>query len=385
MFFQLQSNAIRSCAFGVSFVLVNHLACSAITDDRPTPAADLTSADAGGAGGGGAGGAPHSENTGGGGDVTFNPGMPTEEELDACAQTGSAAQPVDLDIIVLLDRSGSMYGANWLGATTALKQFVQDPASDGIRVGILYFPIDTPPDAFVCNPLHYQNLSVALDVLPQNAPALVASIDSQLPNGGSTPMYGALEGTLWAAAQEQMAQPNHKVIVVFASDGDPNSCPAQQNNIAVISQAVKTAYESSTVETYVIAINGASILNLDQIAAAGGTGKAYDVTGNIDQFAQKMAEIRATALACEYVIPTPPGNEPLELDKVVVKHVADNGTQTEIPHADNVNDCGQLPGWYYDDPIAPEKIKLCPASCDLARQDKQGRIDVFFGCKPIIN
>jgi hypothetical protein len=317
-------------------------------------------------------------------EVTFETGMPTEEAA-ACAQTGSEAQPVDLDIVVLLDRSGSMYGPNWNGATAALKQFVQDPASDGIRVGLLYFPIDTPPDGIVCNGMHYQTLAVPLGPLPQHATDLVQSIDSQLPNGGSTPMYGALEGTLWAAAQEQAAQPNHKVVVVFASDGDPNSCPAQQNGISVIADLIKTAFDTTAIETYVIAIAGSSIINLDQLAAAGGTGQAYDVTGNINQFAQKMAEIRATALACEYIMPEPPASEPFELDKIVVKHIAEDGTQTEIPRADGENDCGQMPGWYFDDPVEPKKINLCPTSCDAARLDKQGRIDVFFGCKPKLN
>lgn len=383
MFFHLRSNAIKSCAFGLWFVLVNHVACGAIQDESQAPSIDSSAADPGSVGGGGSGGSAITDVVEED-DVEFDTGTPTEGP-ETCAQTGSEANPVQLDIVVLLDRSGSMYGANWNGVTKALKEFVQDPASSGIRVGILYFPIDAPADAFVCNPLHYQTLSVPLDLLPQNAAAMVGSIDSQSPNGGSTPMHGALEGTLWAAAQEQMSQPNHKVIVVFASDGDPNSCPNQQNNISVIAQLVKTAYEASSVETYVIAINGASIVNLDQIAAAGGTGTAYDVTGNVNQFAQKMEEIRIAALACEYVIPPPPGDEPFELDKVVVKHVADDGTLTEIPRATSEIDCGQLPGWYYDDPVAPKKIKLCPASCDVARQDKQGRIDVFFGCKPIIN
>jgi len=237
----------------------------------------------------------------------------------------------------------------------------------------------------VCNSEHYKTLEVPLGPLPQNAMAMVQSIDTQLPNGGSTPMYGPPDGTLWLAAQQQIAQPNHKVIVVFASDGDPNSCPAAENSISVITDLIRGAYNTSGIETYVIAISGASIANLNQLAAGGGTGQAYDVTGNIDQFAQKMSDIRTTALSCEYVIPEPPANEPFELDKVVVKLAAADGTQTEIPKADGAADCGQLPGWYYDDPAKPKKIILCPASCDMAHKDKLGRVDVFFGCKPIIN
>lgn len=382
MFFRLRSVGFKRCAWGLSFFVSAHVACTATNDLRQSTFDDATVSevpnnDAGNDGM--ADTAPKNDE-----DVTFETGTPPDE-FASCAQIGSEAEPVDLDIIVLLDRSGSMYGTNWAGATTALKQFVQDPVSDGIRVGILYFPVDMPSDGVVCNAIHYETLTVPIGPLPQQAQSIIDSIDTQAPNGGSTPMYGALEGTLFAAAQEQVAQPNHKVVVVFASDGDPNSCPAQQNNIPVIADLVKNAHEMSGIETYVIAISGASILNLDQLAAAGGTGKAYDVTGNIDNFAQKMSEIRATALACEYIIPPPPANEPFELDKVVVKYVAADGMTTEIPKSDNALDCGAMPGWYFDDPVQPQKITLCPASCDMTHLDKLGRVDVFFGCKPKLN
>jgi Mg-chelatase subunit ChlD len=383
MVFRFRSNVFTRCVLGLSCVLITHLACSATTGERQI-ASDKPQIVDTGSKDGGTDDASTDADADTDDDLTFETGVPTEE-VDSCAQIGSEAEPVQLDVIVLLDRSGSMYGPNWNGATLALKQFVQDPAADGIRVGILYFPIDAPSDGVVCNAAHYQNLAVPLGPLPQHAAELVQSIDGQLPNGGSTPMYGALEGTLWAAAQEQIAQPNHKVIVVFASDGDPNSCPQQQNTISIIAGLINATYAANAIETYVIAIAGASIMNLDQLANAGGTGQAYDVTANIDQFAQKMSEIRARALACEYIIPEPPANEPFELDKVVVKYVAGDGAQIEIPRADDEADCGQSPGWYFDDPVQPQKIELCPASCQLAQSDKQGRVNVFFGCKPKLN
>lgn len=385
MFFRLRSIVVKRCAVGLSFVLGTHFACTATSERRTEMESERRSlVDPSLTDGGPQQDAATDADASTDDEITFETGMPPEE-IDSCAQTGSVAEPVELDIVVLLDRSGSMYGTNWLGATAALKQFVRDPASDGIYVGILYFPIDVPPDGVVCNAVHYQDLAVPLDTLPQNAVKLVESIDSQTPTGGSTPMYGALEGTLWAAAQEQVARPNHKVIVVFASDGDPNSCTAPQNDISEIAALIQSTYVTNGIETYVIAISGASIVNLDQLAAAGGTGQAYDVTGNIDQFAQKMADIRTLALSCEYIIPTPPADEPFELDRVVVQYVASDGTLTEIPHADDEIDCGQTPGWYFDDPAQPQKIRLCPASCDIVRFDKQARVDVLFGCKPKLN
>lgn len=380
------SHAFTRAAFhvGVSFLV---LACSATPDDNRRAREPFVTEDgqaggggAGGAGGGGAGGA-------GGEDMTFDAGNPETglDENAACAKTSSEAEAATLDLIILLDRSGSMYGTNWTGATTALKQFVEDPASNGINVGILYFPIDAPADSLVCNHEHYDDLAVPLAPLPGNSGALVTSIDDENPNGGSTPMYGALAGALFHATAQKDANPNHKVVLVFASDGDPNSCPGNQNEIPNIAALAKQALDYNGVETYVVAISGASVANLDKIASAGGTSKAYDVTQNVAQFSQKMAEIRANALACEYMIPEPPGNLPLEPGKVVVKYLATGGSETEIPRADSQADCSSGAGWFYDNEANPTKIELCPTSCAEIGKDPTGKVTVLFGCQPKLN
>jgi hypothetical protein len=357
------------------------LACSAAGDRNGFP--ESHGDEVSQVGGGGPGG---SSGAGDGDMFNLDGGFPgTVPEEEACAQIGGHAEPAPLDVLILLDRSGSMYGSNWNGSVAALKHFVTDPASDGVNVGLLYFPVDMPLDGLVCNSSHYLNPSVPIGPLPQNAADLVKSIEGESPNGGSTPMYGALEGALFHATQRKDLFPTHKVIVVFASDGDPNSCPGVQNSIPTIAQLAKAALDYNGVETYVIAIAGASILNLDQIAVAGGTSKSYDVTGNIAQFSQKMAEIRTTAMACEYVIPAPPNNQPIEFDKVAVKHSSGAGVTAEIPHAQSANDCGVGPGWYYDNAFEPKKVKLCPASCQVVQGDPNGTLDVLFGCKPKLN
>jgi Mg-chelatase subunit ChlD len=356
-------------------------ACSAGANGERRPFLQDQEESAGGEGGSGAGGVD-----GEGGlfeGVTGGTGGGTDP-ASACVSTSVKAEEVALDVIVLLDRSGSMYGQNWNGATTALKQFVKDPGSDGLNIGLLFFPVDSPPDGLVCNHAHYDDLVVPVGKLPSNSDALVQSIDAESPNGGSTPMFGALEGALFAATHYKDSNPSHKVILVFASDGDPNSCPVDQNEITNIASLAKSALEYNGVETYVIAISGASVQNLNQIAAAGGTGKAFDVTGNIGEFAQKMVEIRQKALSCEYVIPAPPSDEPLEFDKVAVKHMIGGTDETEIPRAESLADCGSSAGWYYDDPQNPTKILLCPASCTDVQIDTLGSVDVHFGCKPEI-
>jgi Mg-chelatase subunit ChlD len=225
-----------------------------------------------------------------------------------CASTSATAELVPLDIVILLDRSGSMSGTSWNGATNAIKSFVQDPESAGINAGIQYFP---PLSGDECDHNNYETLVV--DVGPvgptgTTTPLLINSINTTSPTG-LTPMYAGLNGVLFHATALQDANPDHKVIVVLATDGDPTSC---NTSVPAIANLASSAYNYNGVETYTIAISGANLTTLNQIAAAGGTGQAFDVTTDITQFAAKMKEIQAAALACEIPIPEPPDGQTLD-------------------------------------------------------------------------
>lgn len=42
-------------------------------------------------------------------------------------------------------------------------------------------------------------------------------------------------------------------------------------------------------------------------------------------------------------------------------------------------DCGDKPGWYYDEPTAPTFIHLCSESCDTLKT-KGGTVRLELGC-----
>lgn len=350
------------------------------------------------AGAGGAGGAGGSQNTTSGGEgglgISLDGGSDALLDDDAsCASTSSEAQLIPLDIVILLDRSGSMTGPNWDGATKALKNYVNSPDAAGVHVGIEYFPVDPPAGVSMCDYTLYDELAVPIGELPANAAALTSSIDLEDPNGGGTPMYGAMKGAYFVATAYQDANPTHKVIMVFASDGDPNSCsgaagnPANADTLPVIADLAEKALNYNGVKTYVIAISGASLANLNQIAAKGGTMQALDVTQNINLFLDKMKEIQASALPCDFAIPPPPAGE--VFDKELVQVIYDPSDpialSQQIPHADNLQDCGQANGWYYDNNLKPTKIVLCPKSCQTVKADFKAKVSVNFGCKPELN
>ena len=337
-------------------------------------------------GGGGSGGAAQSSSTSsgsGGGEISFDAGQNDAnqqlEDSGVCTGTSAQAALIPLDMIILLDRSGSMSGTKWDGATAALKNFIGDTASAGIGVGLVYFPNDNADD---CVYMDYANLDVAVGVLPGNAPALVTSIDGHSANGGLTPTHGALKGVLYAATSYQDANPTHKVVVVIATDGDPTSCA--ETSATAIANLAKSAHNYNGVETYVIAVQGSTLANLNQLAVAGGTTKAYDVTSDVTLFAAKMAEIRSKALACEVAIPPPPMNQQLDPAKVNVNYTpGGQTTPTPLPNVLTAAQCGNSAAWYYDDNADPKKIMLCPAACQTVQADPTASISVVFGCKTV--
>ncbi|MEJ7729747.1 MAG: vWA domain-containing protein [Polyangiaceae bacterium] len=347
--------------------------CSADPDDDTTSSSfqPSTSASSSGAGGEGAsggaagtGGASISVGVGGGSGVGG---------ADVCDETESLATQKQLDVIVLQDRSGSMSGPRWDGSVNALKSFANDPASAGINLGIVYFPAVNGTDE--CNVPDYKDV-IAFGTLPQNAPAFVQSLDATEPGGG-TPMSAGLEGALYAATAMQDQNPEHKVIVVLASDGEPGSCIT---DVATIASLAESAYNYNGVQTYGIFIAG-NKATLDAITMAGGTGPAFDVSANIQAFADKMAGIRADAIGCEVTIPDPPQGEEFDKDLVNVKYTAGGqGAPSTLPKKTSKADCGAGAGWYYDNEQKPTEIIFCPASCQTVQADVEAKINVAFGC-----
>lgn len=327
----------------------------------------------GGSGGTGDGG------DGGGTTSGFETGSGGQGGAEECLVESAEGERKELDILVVLDRSGSMAGSLWTGSVDALTQFFEDPASEGIRAAISFFPPDGAPDA--CDPGAYSPPAVPETVLPVDAGVLVTAMGATGPAGDATPVYGALYGSLQWATLHQDANPDRVVVVVFASDGDPTQC---NTSIPAISQIASTAYAYNGLRTYVVAIQGATVANLDQIAAAGGTTQALDITNDITLFQQKMEAIRGEVLGCEFDIPPPSGEEfdPLKLN---VEYSPDGVVPPEtLPQVPSSADCSGDPGWYYDVPATPTKIILCPASCQAVQSNPSAVVTFAFGCPTVI-
>jgi len=314
----------------------------------------------------------------------------------ACAATAFQAEERKLDLLVLMDGSGSMLdpvnGARkWDLVVSALNTFVTDPDSAGIGVALTYFGFpagfDDAGDLVVsCTVSDYETPSVPFGDLPTNSQPFVASLAAYKPEGG-TPTRPALEGALNYAEAWLVRHLTRRVAVVLATDGEPNDCDSTVDAVAEVAE--DGAELTTPILTYVIGV-GASLTSLDQVATAGGTGHAYIIDTTQDttaRFIDAMNAIRSRAiLPCDYEIPRAADGGEVDTGKVNVTFTASGdggrGPKTLILQVPSANDCDPNDGgWYYDDPVAPTTIKLCRASCDGAKADLGGRIDVLVGCK----
>jgi uncharacterized protein YegL len=314
---------------------------------------------------------------------------------------------------IMLDQSGSMEGELWAAVTAAIKGFVSNsPATDGIGVGLQYFPLITAGDPCMactdmaccqtcgassitcingvcscsgggvsCEVADYEAPEVEIQPLPGVKAAIEASLDAHQPSGG-TPTRPALEGAMqhaqaWAAMP---ANADHKVIVVLATDGEPTGCDA--NDIGDVVAVAQSGLPE--ILTFVIGV-GSELVALNQVAAAGGTGQALmvDTGGNVEQqFVDAMNAIQdQAAIQCEFLIPEPGDNETLDFDKVNVVFTPSGQAATTLLYVGDVSQCDpQTGGWYYDDASAPTKILVCPQTCDALEADMAPEVDILLGC-----
>src|SRR5690606_18079613 len=153
---------------------------------------------------GGAGGEASTTTTsgeGGAGGLSFvgSGGMGTGGEMGCLAEEAEATTS-PLDIVVLLDRSGSMAGSLWNGSVSALTSFFQSPGGADISAAISYFP--PPVETGVCQPGSYNPPHVPLTSLA-NPSALIDDMQLQDPGGDYTPTWGGLYGALLYANELQ--------------------------------------------------------------------------------------------------------------------------------------------------------------------------------------
>jgi hypothetical protein len=325
----------------------------------------------------------------------------------SCADDNRKAGLTPVNMLVMFDRSGSMHdviqGSNpqqtrWQAASTALKAFFQDSGSAGLNVALRFFPHDQPAAGChnsQCNATACSRELVAIgQLLDMAAPtdaheqALVTAVNGATPaprgsnNSGGTPTFAALSGAeMWATAY-QAAHTGERTVVVFVTDGQPNGCNENANQIAALAGAAKTSHN---VLTYAIGISDEVDEGiLDPIAVAGGTTEAIMIADGNAQTALLTAlqNIRGQVMGCNFTMPEARDpSRPININKVNVNYASGGGAPTTLGGVASATDCGPGGGWYYDNPTTPTQITLCPATCSVVQADSSAEISIVLGCE----
>jgi Mg-chelatase subunit ChlD len=304
----------------------------------------------------------------------------------ACATSAAKAQQQPLDMYVMLDQSGSMgQQGKWPSVTGALKSFFAQPTATGIGVGLQYFGLDNGGGSS-CTASDYSSPEIEISALPGSATQLATSLDGHGPRS-DTPTLPALQGAVDHAKAWASAHAGHVTIVVLATDGEPSStCDDDLGHIDAIASAA--AAGNPKILTFVIGV-GSSLSNLNGIAAAGGTSKAFivDPNGNTStQFLDALNKIRGTALGCNYKIPVPGNGGTLDYGTVNVEYTpGGGGGPVTIPKvADKASCPGTGDAWYYDNNAQPTQILLCDSSCNKATADATAQVNIVIGCSTVL-
>jgi hypothetical protein len=398
----------------VSAVTIGVVGCS--SDDGDGDGAEATggSGNVGGISLGGGNGGTGGGIGGSAAGISFTPGPNGECTLSDQGQgcTGASYVPeiVPLDIYIMFDQTGSTCACidppqqgtpgtcppqncnmtRLEAIRQAATQFVQDPESAGIGVGIGYFG-DLEIGSASCNPADYADAEVGIADLPGNAQNIIASLNTKQPTG-ETASGAAIRGACTYASQWKATHPGRETVILLLTDGRPEApvtcangtgpcCPTLPDTVAA---ATECRNGDPTVRTYVLGV-GPFLQNLEEIAVAGGTDQAYLVedAGGSEQILAALRQIRGNAIIpCDLGIPDPPAGEEINPLEVNIGYANAECEGSLIYHVNDVASCTNTGGWYYDDPFNPQTVHLCPTSCDQVK-DPGGSLLFSVGCGTI--
>ena len=296
---------------------------------------------------------------------------------DECAAVGEEAElvPLPADIIFVVDNSGSMsFEAAEIQAN--LNEFSAQIIASGIDVHVVLvssYPnngngicIDPPLGAGGCPGA-------------DNNPPTFTHVDRRVASNNAWEVLLDTHAE-WAPA---MRAESSKHIVVVTDD----SSNMTVENFDAQFQALDPSYVGYIHHSVVCHSDcpSAADIGTRYIELSNQTmGVAADLC---DQDFQAVFDVLSTEviggteLSCEFEIPTPPDGMEFNPDQVNLEFNDGMGGTLEIGRVDTAADCpGVSDGWYYDDPMNPQLILVCPQTCEKMQGVLNGSISIAFGC-----
>jgi hypothetical protein len=92
---------------------------------------------------------------------------------------------------------------------------------------------------------------------------------------------------------------------------------------------------------------------------------------------EALARIVARAKACEFPLPTPPGDQPLDPDEINVLLIFEEGNALVVGKSDE--NCDE--GYFLMESDDGDVIHLCPDTCAQYREELDIELELVLGCE----
>jgi hypothetical protein len=327
-----------------------------------------------------------------------------------CGGTLYSAMPRPVNILVLVDKSGSMLKTptgfttnKWAAMRTALSSALTAVQSK-LSVGLDFFPYEGgPDDCYVPNTFPPP---IVVDVAPgtTSVPKITAAMNSNNPFG-STPTAAGLKRALdyfTSGAGKGLAGDK---IVLLATDGGPNckqgatcaaatctvnmdgDCPAAAGNCCDTtacsacgtacldeSGAVQSIKDlaAAGIKTAVVGIPGTEVYSstLTSFAVAGGVSATYfrvDASSGVQGLTDTLTKVTQDLVtSCNLQLTQDPP-DPTKLTVSI--------DTTPVPRLDMSGN-----GWQIDQSTSPATLQFMGTACDLLKTKGANSVKIIFGC-----
>lgn len=332
----------------------------------------------------------------------------------SCGMMRSPANRQPLNLLILLDRSGSMSecasgsssssggcssgDSKWQAVVAAVRRMVTS-LDDGSQVGLQFFPASSNPGSTD----GYINPVVPIAPLSMNRARILSALSATGPNG-NTPMACAVPPSLGVLnAPDVYRGPRSLLLVtdgvateectgVMCNPFDLAAFIACEMNAAAQAQGVilasVSAGQRAGVRTYAIGMGAADSRFLSAVALNGGTARSasclptgchYSVSSSSfdTDINAALDEIRGRAASCQFAITIDPATA--DLNQVNVNYFPGGGMAPRIIR----HDATRMDGWDYSDDN--RSIILYGPTCDDVRANTRSgsQVEILYGCPTI--
>lgn len=287
-----------------------------------------------------------------------------------CGSANASMSQKPADVLLLLDRSGSMAcsmtdpaldckptagrtSKRWTVLSDGLRTVLDDSIT-GIHWGLKLF---ASPSSDECGVTAGADVAVGAGRGPTIEQRMATTSQSS-----ATPTRAAIEAATKYLLS--LADGNPKYILL-ATDGQPNCTnpkrPSDNTSDLTATKQALAAAASAGIKAFVIGV-GPSTGNLNQLADAGGTATFYPAA-SAEQLAEALQAIASQVISCTYSL----GRVPPVLDKVGVYL-----DRVQVP-------ASSTDGWSFG--AGNDSITFNGSYCTGIKSGKYKSFDAMFGCK----